>query len=770
MPVTLDRHLLLARPRDAAGSRWLALDLVGGERVFETADPRRPVTGAPGAVVIAGRGDACAGHPSGGLTVTEDVFWSLLEPLGSAWDAEPLPADRVEAEAELRRVRRLALAGVHRWQARPPELRDGCRDLLKSFRPDLGVLLDLLDALPPAPPPAPPAPPPPASGIVPAPLPADPDGIASWLGDEAGLGALYGPAFAPRWEQADMARAVASALRDRRALLIEAGTGVGKTLAYLVPLAAAVVHGGGRAVVSTHTRALQRQILEQDLPRLAPLLREHRWALLMGRRNYLCLRQRQAYLSRSLEDLADALRAVAFRLWLADTRDGLREEVAAHPLLVRDLAELFDGGDLCLPGLCYEGDRCHVQTARRRAREADLLIVNHALLLADLSQGRTLIGERDHLVVDESHRLPAVTLETHGVSCGVGRWQDVEKLTGRLASGGRLPERAVLAARRLAVLGPDGERAAAACEDFGRALARAGDAYLAWWQGLGALVDRSLPAAGRSLQRQRVRDKDEAFGELRAETAAALDALTLAAETFARLAAATGDLEDLGGALEDDLAQLAQAGQLARQLHHDLRFLMTGEDEHWVTWLEPAPRHGARLLGATPLEAGDLLRNYWTEADSHPVMTSATLAVGEDFGHMLGELGLDRRRPPTEARSSPSPFDYHRQSLVLVPSRFAAPEAPDFGRAVGEVVRDLALHTGRKTLGLFTSYRMIADAAEVLEAAGLDDRSDAARGRPALLVQRPQGATGALAERFRRLDRAVLLGTTTFWEGVDFPG
>jgi len=197
---------------------------------------------------------------------------------------------------------------------------------------------------------------------------------------------------------------------------------------------------------------------------------------------------------------------------------------------------------------------------------------------------------------------------------------------------------------------------------------------------------------------------------------------------------------------------------------------MADEDEGWVTWLEPAPRHGARLLGATPLEAGDLLRDYWSEADTHPVMTSATLAVGEDFGHMLGELGLDRRRPATEARSCPSPFDYHRQSLVLVPGRFAAPEAADFGRAVGEVVRDLALHTGRKTLGLFTSYRMIADAAEVLQAAGLDERPDAARGRPALLVQRPQGATGALAERFRRLDRAVLLGTATFWEGVDFPG
>ncbi|HPF70834.1 MAG TPA: DEAD/DEAH box helicase, partial [Candidatus Krumholzibacteria bacterium] len=518
----VDRHLLLARPRDGAGGRWLALDVVGGERVFELDDPRLPVADAPGAVIIAGRGDACVDHPRGGLAVTEDVLRALLEPLGLFWDGEPLPPDRIAAEAELRRLRRGVLGGIRAWRGRDAELRESCRTLLRGFRPDLSGLFDLLDHLPLGTAgvvsPLDSLPTPNAPVFEPDPLPADPDGIAAWMGSARGLGALYGPDFAPRWEQADMARAVATSLRDRRALLLEAGTGVGKTLGYLVPLVAAVVHGDARAVVSTHTRALQRQILEQDLPRLAPLLSGHRFALLMGRRNYLCLRQRQAYLSRPLENHADAVRAVAFRLWLADTREGLREEAAAHPLLVRDLAELFDAADLCLPGLCYEGDRCFVQTARRRGRDADLLLVNHALLLNDLAQGRTLIGERDHLVVDESHRLPVVTLETHGVLCGLGRWLDVEQLCGRLAGVDRVPERVVLAARRLGELGHDGERSATACLDYGRALARAGDAFHAWWQALGVRVDQALPPLGRSLQRQRVRDKDEAFGELRAET------------------------------------------------------------------------------------------------------------------------------------------------------------------------------------------------------------------------------------------------------------
>jgi len=199
-------------------------------------------------------------------------------------------------------------------------------------------------------------------------------------------------------------------LRRREPLLVEAGTGVGKTLAYLVPLVALAAEGR-RAVVSTHTRALQSQILSQDLPRLQPLLGERRFRLLMGRRNYLCLRQQRAFLTRPVEDLADGLRTAALRLWLAVTDEGLREELAGHPLLQPCLGELFDAADLCLPGLCWEGDRCHVQRARRRAREADILVVNHALLLHDLRQGRTLLGDYDALVVRSETRVTAQVIQ-----------------------------------------------------------------------------------------------------------------------------------------------------------------------------------------------------------------------------------------------------------------------------------------------------------------------------------------------------------------------
>jgi len=699
------------------------------------------------------------------LHLEEGLFWSFVDPCGAGRDPDPLPCDEIEAATALRTERARWTAGWHRWHRRPEATRIACRRLLAGMGTDLSPLLDLLD-LPPTPDAA--AGDEPATDLEPAVagLPGTPDAMAAWMIDPAGLGALYGTGFTPRPEQAEMTRLVTEALLGQRSALVEAGTGVGKTLAYLAPLVAAA-RAGRRVVVSTHTRALQTQILEQDLPRLAPLMEDLQANLLMGRNNYLCLRQRNSYLSRPREGLDDALRGAAFRLWLDDTRHGLREELADHPLLGADLGDLFDGPEPCLPGACYDGGRCFVQRARRRARESDLLVVNHSLLMHDLAQGGSIIGEHEHLVVDEAHRLPPVALATHGIVCGLRRLDELERLVGRIPQGERLPERVGLAVARLGAEGAGAPEAAAACGDFGRAMQRTAGTFAAWWQALGVTVDAVLPGTGRPRGRQRVRDKDEAFGPVRAETASLLDELDGCERSFARLAEIAARVEDPGRALQDDLAVLGQAGQLIRQLHHDVRFLVTQPTEDWVTWLEVGRNRGLRLLGATRLEAGELLREYWLDGGRAPVMTSATLAVGEDFGHMLGELGLARRHPPTQTATCPSPFDLHVQSLSLVPRHFPAPDAPDHDATVGEVVRDLALATGRKTMALFTSYRSLTAAAEVLAAAGLDDMG---RQGPTLLVQQEGGAPAVLARRFRQLEQAVLLGTTTFWEGVDFPG
>jgi len=760
------RDLIVVLPWEGI---WLGLDVTTGDQVMTFETLPQDDLAHPGAITVCPTAPAPVGRPQGGLLVSADLFWSLLDPLHAASVDQAEHSDRVQAETALRQIAQRFRTRLAWWQHLDANLRERCQRLLKGFEPDLRPLLQTLDNC--------------AAGgnnhdflgvaddVIREMKPPEPspEAVLAWLGANDGLGALYGPSFAARSEQAEMGREVAAALASGRALMVEAGTGVGKTLAYLVPLVAQVVAAGTRGVVSTHTRALQSQILEQDLPRLRPLLGDRKFAMLMGRRNYLCLRQRQAFLSEPMEDLAGALRAVAFRLWLHETRSGLRDEIAGHPLLSPETGRLFDGTEVCLPGLCYESDRCFVQRARRRARAADILVVNHSLLLHDQKAGHTLLGDIDHLIVDEAHRLPDVTLETHTVTVGLRRVRELSELLGRTRGGGTLPERVALVAAGLQRHGVEGQRAADYCQDFARAARRLAELFEEWWQGLGVHLVDGGTQGGYASGRVRIRDKDEAFGPVRAETASLEEGLGEAAGVFARLTNKVSGLEDLSPGLEDSLAQLAQAGQKIRQLHTDIRFLTADPGENWVTWWERGRRGGVATLGATLLEAGQVLRGYWQTDDCRPIMTSATLAVGDDFTHMMSELGLTRRRPPTLTHTSPSPFDYHRQALVLVPKHFPAPGSSDFGAAVGEVLTSIAQGCGRKTLGLFTSYRLLREAHETLARNGLTEDGPSA-GQPIVLAQSPNSGTGSLLSRFRRHRRAMLLGTNTFWEGVDFPG
>ena len=770
------RPVLLARCwTGSLERRWLAVDLGGGDRILELPSAQEAPADLPGALVFAPVDAPCRQRPDGGLFLPEGVLWSLLDPLAARLPWILDSADRVELEAELRRQARRFRRRLAWWQNLPHEVRQRCRTKLVGFSPDLGPLLDQFDRQPAiladdnddvAPGEEGPVAPPSEPGE----LPQDPEDLYAWFTSATGLGKLYGTSYHPRNEQAEMARGVAGALGQDEALMVEAGTGVGKTLAYLVPLIAVVrKNEGSRAVVSTHTRALQNQILTQDLPRLEPLLAGRKFALLMGRRNYLCLRQRLAFASRPVENLGQALQAAAFDLWLHATSDGMREELAEHPLLADEVPALFDAADLCLPGQCYEGDRCFVQRARQKAREAHLLVVNHSLLLHDMLAEHTLLGEVDHLVVDEAHRLPAVVLETHSVAVGNWRLDEIEELLGPRQAD--TFQRLKLAGARLATLGREGERAAEAAEAFAATTGRCFRAFRKWWQALGTRVDEEMPSRGHRRGRIRVRDKDEAFGSFRGLTVALLEDLAAAGEAFATFGRRASVLDELSAGLEDDLAQIGQAGQMLGQLYRDVQNLTSSPDEDWVTWLEPGTNQGVRRLGATLLEAGAVLRRYWQDQQRAPIMTSATLAVGEDYTHLMGELGLTRRRPATTTLTCPSPFDFHKQVQILTPQDFPAPGAPDFGQALGKVMAGLARSIPRKTLGLFTSYRLIDEVQRELERSGLAVGAGNLRpGSCQILAQRPGTSTPNLLASFRHAPRAMLLGTNTFWEGVDFPG
>jgi ATP-dependent DNA helicase DinG len=270
-------------------------------------------------------------------------------------------------------------------------------------------------------------------------------------------------------------------------------------------------------------------------------------------------------------------------------------------------------------------------------------------------------------------------------------------------------------------------------------------------------------------QRQRIADKDLAFRPLNDATEELLAATAAAATASGALNQGTETLEDLASGTMDLLLKAAAAGQLLRQLERDVRFVTADPSDRWVTWLEPARRGGIQALGATPLEAGPLLRDLWLEGQRAPVATSATLAVDGDFGFMLGELGLTGRRPPTATLSVPSPFAWAEQALCLAAEDLPDPDQAEFAGTIAAVLADLRRTVPRQTLALFTSYRLLQAVADQLMALEVqDDLFAGSRGE--ILVQSPRTSPADLRHRFRNARAAMLLGTSTFWEGVDFPG
>jgi DNA polymerase-3 subunit epsilon/ATP-dependent DNA helicase DinG len=780
-PDTGDVRLFLSLRSDGAAAPVLLQDARDPGRLFEIASLERPGAELRGAwILVDGPGSELA-ERDGCLLAPRGLVWSLLDPLAAGQGNRLLLQDPLAGQQALRREGSRLWAGLARWRELPVEVKRDVRRLLAPL-PHAGGLLDLCDALaaggaadpfdgqvaPPAAQQRSDGSPVPAPTI---PLPDDPEELAAWLEDPDGFGVLYGPSFTPRAAQGVMARDVAEALRTANPLLVEAGTGVGKTLAYLAPLLAHLRRTGGRGVVSTQTRTLQSQLLEQDLPLLAGAVPEVEHRLLMGRSNYLCRTGELRFLERPAVTPAESWAQASLRLWLAATTDGLREEVQDHPVLRRYVPEIFDTPEPCSPSVCYGPRECHVQRARRLAREARLVIVNHALLMVDFAAGHTLVGEYDTVVVDEAHRLPQAALDAFEVRCDASRSVIVEDLLGepaRVAGGFPAVPRRLIA--DLALGGEAGEAAAARLADFVHALLGALAAYRTWFAALEAhFVERR--GQQRLHGKVRVHDRGETFGPVTHQTTAYLDAAAAVDHAYAEFAAGLEDTPSLGEDRADELGTLARAAEMSARLQQDVAFLTTEDDPDWVVWLEPGREQGLVAAGATRLESGPLLGDLWRRSDLAPILTSATLGVGEDFSYMERELGVGRLGRGAVTSLIPSPFDYREQARFMTTPGFPVPDTPPWQAAVAELVERLVRVAPRKTMVLFTSYAALQGVAGRLrEALDRSGPTSWPAPRPVLLVQGSGAGAGELMTRFRQERHSLLLGTSTFWEGVDLPG
>ncbi|MFC5524679.1 ATP-dependent DNA helicase [Rhodanobacter ginsengisoli] len=533
----------------------------------------------------------------------------------------------------------------------------------------------------------------------------DGDDVEALLGAE-GPFARELPNFAPREAQQTMARAVQQAIAARDTLIAEAGTGTGKTYAYLVP----ALLSGERVIISTGTKALQDQLYFRDLPKVRSVLGARlKTALLKGRANYLCLyRLDQTVREGATFERAQAAQLATIRAWSARTRRGDRMELAEVPEESPLWPRVTSTPENCLGVECPFFDDCHVVKARREALEADVVVVNHHLLFADLALKQEGFGEilpgAAAFILDEAHQIP--------------------ELAGQFFSQS-------ISARQLTELAQD-------------ALAECGGVTGA----IGLLLEpvEALQDAARRLRlAMDPLPQRGAFQQL---------------EDRAGVPGALHDLRELLATLTELLASQAERSRGFANLHERavlftsrLDRIVEGHGDRDVRWYEQYPRGFA--LYATPLDLAVPMRGLRERTQAAWIHTSATLSVAGNFDHFARQLGLDDPR----TLSLDSPFDYARQALCYLPPALPDPNARDYIDKVIEAVLPVLQASNGRAFLLFTSHRALRRAAELLQ-----------EKVPWPLFVQGTAPRPRLLEEFRASGHGVLLGAASFWEGVDVVG
>jgi ATP-dependent DNA helicase DinG len=609
-------------------------------------------------------------------------------------------------------------------------------------------------------------------------VPIDLDSTAELLGPGGPLSSIH-PGFEDRPGQREVLRLIAERYNEGGIALVEAGTGTGKSLAYLLPAAEWADLNQERTVVSTNTINLQEQLVSKDLPLVERILgRTVNWALVKGRGNYVSIRRAllagQSVRSLFEDDRGDELDQLL--RWIEVTEDGSLSDLPAVP--GEDLwEEVRSDADVCLRTKCSHFQECFYQRARRRAASAELLVVNHHLLFSDLAVRRSsqnftqsaVLPAYRHLILDEAHNVEDAATTHLGVQ--VTR-RGLFRLLSRLERRGK------------GVLRATGDEAGASdvadqlrdrIEDRVRpALDDARECAVRFTESLEDL----LPPG--EIEPRRI--GDERFREPTDHVAVreALEALLAALARLEREARAAREFaldhteleERLRGRLLDLLGVERRLNATAQALRVVLDPSQTGGTH--VRWIERRGR-GRRsnlVLAAAPIALGPVLRENLFEKVESATLLSATLATSQGFDFTRERLGLvDREGDELGSgtlevleRLVPSPFDYASQTVLCVPAGLAGPgaETGDFQQEIASVVTSLAERSGGGVLVLFTSFKSLRRVATLLRQSGVDAKWS-------LFVQ-GEDDRSRLLRSFERARNAILLGTSSFWEGVDVPG
>lgn len=597
-------------------------------------------------------------------------------------------------------------------------------------------------------------------------VPLDEDETASIL-EQGGVFSHHFPQYEYRPEQVGMLRKVTSSLSEGRHLLIEAGTGVGKSMAYLIPATFWAMQNNSRVVISTNTINLQDQLINKDIPDLRDALNiPLRAVVIKGRSNYLCPR-RLENLRRKGPESADEMRILGKMLvWLQGTKTGDRAEIningpGEHAVWRKISAE----DDACTTDTCLKrtGGNCPFYRIRQAAQSAHILIVNHALLLADVATGNRVLPDYQYLIVDEAHHIENAT--TDALSFQISQ-MDVDWVLRELGgpSAGLLgwlltATQEVLAPADYASLNQMVQRATDLAFRFENDIR-------VFFQSLVTFLEdqREGRPMGTYSQQERILPATRtqpSWGEVELAWDDALRALNPLLDILGKL---TQGITEISEFLKEDdqeiMGSFSNVYRRVKEIHDNLDALVFTPKSDQVYWVEIQPNGNRLSLHAAPIHIGSLMERYLWHEKTSVILTSATLTTTGEFDYLRSRLNAQE----ADELSLGSPFDYETAALLYLVNDIPEPgDRQGHQFAVEKGLVQLCKATGGKTLVLFTSYDQLKRTSQAI--------SPILYKNEITVYEQGEGASPhSLLDTFRNANRAVLLGTRAFWEGVDVPG
>lgn len=540
-----------------------------------------------------------------------------------------------------------------------------------------------------------------------------------------GLIARFHEAYEHRDGQIKMAEAVMRAFDEKRHLVVEAGTGTGKTLAYLVPAIAAALGKKGRVIISTGTKNLQEQLMEKDIPFLQRVMpKKFTAAYMKGRSNYACLnRIYKAEDQPFLEGLHEIDYFEEIRHWSRESRTGDRAELKNLPENLSFWNRINARSEICIGQKCPDFEPCFITRMRARAEDADIVIVNHHLFFADLAvrgnQYGRVIPDYGAVIFDEAHLIEDIAADYFGLQVSSFQIEEIIRDTDALPID-------------------DAVVTSSLTKISARVIGHAEQFWHRFSQGRGA-EGRYPLVADNFYQRNREGDRDAtALGHAYHELDGSLARLQTELDVFS-----------------DKIPEVEAVVRRISQARDDLKFIVNQADRNFVYWLERRGR--GTFLQASPVDVSDLLNKKLFDKVETCVLTSATLSSNGSFNFIRDRLGLERSK--TDMLVAPSAFDYEKQAIIYLPKGMPDPRSPEYAQlAAGEIIRLLQLTRGHafvlctSNVSMNTLFQLVSSRI----------------GYPCF-IQGSMSKTGLL-DRFRSTKNAVLFATSSFWQGVDVRG